>query len=174
MLPHRQRLQRRRGCPAFGPTARLPRFVEKRPTPQDLVERMGLHRGEVYYDGLKCGLDRQPLPHRLDGRRRGNICASAAAAHGKCSPDTTTALELQTLNALLRSADYRGSDVRLDTGDLYKPASWPRRFIEETVRHQRVPTPLSGVDAPPRPTGRFIQVSGVQPDVAASVICRAQ
>ena len=35
-----------------------------------------------------------------------------------------------TLNALFRSADYRGSDVRLDTGELFRPGSWPRRSID--------------------------------------------
>ena len=34
------------------------------------------------------------------------------------------------MNSLLRGADYRGSDVRLDSGELLKPGAWPRRSID--------------------------------------------
>ena len=95
-----------------------------------MVKRMCLNPGEVYFHGLDCSVARPARYHRLDGQRRGNICASAAAAQRACSPETSTDLEMLTLNGLLRSADYRGSDVRLDTGEVYKPASWPRRSID--------------------------------------------
>ena len=33
-------------------------------------------------------------------------------------------------HATLRASDYRGSDVRLDTGELLRPHAWPRRSID--------------------------------------------
>ena len=44
--------------------------------------------------------------------------------------DDNPELERLTLNELLRSADYRGSDVRMDTGELMKTNQWPRRSID--------------------------------------------
>ena len=38
--------------------------VRQRPTPQGIVNRMGLRPGECYYSGLKCGLDRPKDFHR--------------------------------------------------------------------------------------------------------------
>ena len=66
----------------------------------------------------------------MDGQRRGDLARTATEARASCSVESTPELELLTLNALLRSADYRGSDVRLDTGELYRQASWARRSID--------------------------------------------
>ena len=30
----------------------------------------------------------------------------------------------------MRNVDYRGSDVRLDTGELFRPHLWPRRSFD--------------------------------------------
>ena len=105
-------------------------LLERRPGPQDIVDRMGLRPGEVYYPGLACGLNRPKDFHRLDGARRGYVHPTAEAARNACSPSTSTALELKAVNSLIRASDYRGSDVRLDSGELLRPAVWPRRSID--------------------------------------------
>lgn len=104
--------------------------LTERPSPQDLVERMGLRPGEFFVPGLRCDLDRPPSFHRSDGQRRGYLNPSQPAARAAVSGDSTAELELLTLNTLLRSSDYRGSDVRMDAGELNKPGQWPRRSID--------------------------------------------
>lgn len=94
------------------------------------MNRQGLHPGECYVEGLRCDLARPASFHRLDGQRRGYCHPSFKAASAARSPDGTAGLECLTLNALLRSADYRGSDVRLDTGEMMRPSQWPRRSID--------------------------------------------
>ena len=42
-------------------------FLSEIPSPSDLVDRMGLAPGEVYYPGLNCRLDRPPVKGRFDG-----------------------------------------------------------------------------------------------------------
>ena len=91
---------------------------------------MGLYPGEVYVEGLSCGLDRPPTFHRMDGRRRGLLHPTYAAARAALAEGSSTDLELKTLTSILRSADYRGSDVRLDSGELLTPGRWPRRSID--------------------------------------------
>ena len=105
-------------------------LLEQRPTPQQTVDRQGLHPGEVYVAGLQCGLDRAPTFHRLDGQRRGHCFPTFEAARAARSPQGSADLERLTLNALLRSSDYRGSDIRLDSGELMRPSQWPRRSID--------------------------------------------
>ena len=105
-------------------------LLDKRPAPQDIVDRMGLRPGEVYFPGLDCGLNRPKDFHRLDGTRRGYAHPTAEAARQAWSPSTSTALELKAVNSLIRASDYRGSDVRLDSGELLRPAVWPRRSID--------------------------------------------
>ena len=100
------------------------------PTPQDLVERMGLYPGEVYVEGLDCSLTRKPQYHRLDDRPRNVLYPSAEQARAGADPLSTPQLEKQVLLSLVRAADYRGSDVRLDSGELFRPAAWPRRAID--------------------------------------------
>ena len=105
-------------------------LLRSRPSPQELVERMGLRPGELYTPGLRCDLDRPASFHRLDGQRRGYLHPSQSAARAAVSEESEPALELQTLNALLRSSDYRGSDIRMDAGELLRPGQWPRRSID--------------------------------------------
>ena len=105
-------------------------YLSEIPSPDDLVQRMGLYPGETYYAGLDCSLSRKHDPHRHDGRPRGVVEPSAAAALAAVSPRSTVALEQLLFHNLVRSSDYRGSDVRLDSGKLFRPASWPRRSID--------------------------------------------
>ena len=48
----------------------------RRPSPQELVNRMGLRPGELYLEGLDCRLDRPKGFHRLDDQRRGHVFPS--------------------------------------------------------------------------------------------------
>ena len=105
-------------------------LLPRKPTTQEMVSRQGLHPGERYVPGLRCDLARPPTFHRLDGQRRGLCHSSFEAARAARSVETTPELEQLTLHALLRSADYRGSDVRMDSGELMKPNQWPRRSID--------------------------------------------
>ena len=41
-------------------------LFDRRPSPQDHVDRMGLLPGEVGFLGFVCSLDRPPRMHRLD------------------------------------------------------------------------------------------------------------
>ena len=105
-------------------------YLERRPSPNDLVQRMGLRPGEVFYDGLDCCLGAALVAARHDTQPRGVVAPSAAAANAAVSANSTVELEKKLFHSLVRSADYRGSDVRLDSGELYRPASWPRRSID--------------------------------------------
>ena len=105
-------------------------LLRVKPSAQDMVHRQGLYPGEVYAPGLICGLDRPPSFHRLDGQRRGICMPSFQAARQAGSRENSTELERKTLIALLRSSDYRGSDIRMDTGELVRPNQWPRRSID--------------------------------------------
>ena len=105
-------------------------LLKQCPTPQNLVDRMGLRPGECFYEGLDCSLNRPKDFHRLDGARRGYCHPTAEAARSACSELTSTTLELRAVNSLIRGSDYRGSDVRLDSGELLRPAIWPRRSID--------------------------------------------
>ena len=91
---------------------------------------MGLRLGECYYPGVSCGLASPKDFHRLDGARRVYVHTSADAARSACSPQTSTALELNAVNSLIGASDCRGSDVSLDSGALLRPATWPRRSID--------------------------------------------
>lgn len=106
------------------------RLLERRPTPQEVVGRQGLHPGEVYVAGLQCGLNRAPTYHRPDWQRRGHCHPTFEAARAARSTEGSADLERLTLNALLRSSGYRGSDIRLDSGELMRPSQWPRRSID--------------------------------------------
>ena len=106
------------------------KLLERKPTTQEMVSRQGLHPGEVYSEGRICHLRRPATFHRLDGQRRGHCAQSFAEAKSAQSEHNSPDLERITLNALLRSADYRGSDVRMDSGALMKPNQWPRRSID--------------------------------------------
>ena len=106
------------------------KLLPSSPTPQELVSRMGLHPGEIYVEGLDCSLTRPPTFHRLDSQRRGLLHASFEEARRARAAASSSDLELLSLNALLRGADYRGSDVRLDVGELTKPNQWPRRSLD--------------------------------------------
>ena len=116
----------------FAGLAEQRKLLKSRPSPQDIVDRMGLRPGEIFVDGLVCGLDRPPTFHRLDGRRRGHLFPSFDKARAARSKESTDSLELLTLSALLRGADYRGADIRMDAGELTKPSRWPRRSIDPT------------------------------------------
>ena len=105
-------------------------LLERSPTAQEIVDRQGLYPSERYVPGLDCGLDRPPSYHRLGGQRRRSCRATYEAAKSARSVEGTPDLERRTLNALLRSADYRGSDVRIDSGEFMKPSQWPRRSID--------------------------------------------
>ena len=56
--------------------------------------------------------------------------SSYEAAKSARSVEGTPELERLTLNALVRSSDYRGSDVRMDTGELIHPNQSPCRSID--------------------------------------------
>ena len=114
----------------FAPLCVRLNLLDRSPTPQELVSRMGLRPGERFHEGLHCSLERPRDFHRLDGARRGYCHPTAAAARAACSEKTSTALELRAVNSLIRASDYRGSDVRLDSGELLRPAIWPRRSID--------------------------------------------
>ena len=105
-------------------------YLKERPSPDDIVSRMGLRPGEVFRDGLDCRLQRPTVRARHDGILRGVVEPTAQAAREAVSPRSTPSLEKMLLHNLVRSADYRGSDVRLDSGELYRPAAWPRRSID--------------------------------------------
>ena len=105
-------------------------YLAVRPTPDDLVLRMGLRPGETFREGLDCSLRRPTVRARHDGSLRGVVQPSAQAAREAVSAESTPELEKLLLHNLVRSADYRGSDVRLDSGELYRPAAWPRRSID--------------------------------------------
>ena len=89
-------------------------LLERSPTAQEIVDRQGLYPSERYVDGLECSLARPPSYHRLDGQRRGLCHATFEEAKSARSAEGTPDLERLTLNALLRSADYRGSDARIE------------------------------------------------------------
>ena len=94
-------------------------------TPQNIVDRMGLRPAEVAVVGQSYQLPRAVGPHRFDGLRRGYVHPSVQDAAKACDAQSMNKLELATLHALVRSSEYRGSDVRLDSGELLRPGSWP-------------------------------------------------
>ena len=109
-------------------------YIDVRPPPQEIVGRLGLTPGEVYRPGTDCSLGREPPFSRFDGRRRDRVAANSEEAVRMCDPRSNAQLESQLFHATLRAADYRGSDVRLDTGELLRPHAWPRRSLD-TARY---------------------------------------
>lgn len=81
-------------------------FLGEIPSPSDLVDRMGLAPGEVYYPGLNCRLDRPPIKGRFDGRERGRLESSSSAAAAAVDPASSPELEKLLFHSLVRSADY--------------------------------------------------------------------
>ena len=90
---------------------------------------MLLPAGEKYFEGWTAASQPRPF-HRHDSRKRGHLFASAAAAAEACVPDPTGTLQLRIFHSLIRASDYRGSDVRLDAGELLRPHAFPRRSLD--------------------------------------------
>ena len=103
-------------------------YLLERPSPSDMVQRMGLKPGEAYFPGLNCSLRRPAEDHII--LKRGVVEPTAAAARAAVSDESSIELEQRLFHSLVRAADYRGSDVRLDSGELYRPATWLRRSID--------------------------------------------
>ena len=100
------------------------------PSPDAITARFGLAPGEVYQAGVDCSLTTAKRPHRFDGRRRDKVARSADEASQLIDPRSNNELVTRLFYATLRASDYRGSDVRLDTGELLRPHSWPRRSLD--------------------------------------------
>ena len=62
---------------------------------------------------------RRPARTGHDRLPRGSVAPTASAAFEAASADSSVELEKLLFHSLIRSADYRGSDVRLDTGELF-------------------------------------------------------
>ena len=106
------------------------KLLSRVPTPSDMVARMGLRPGEVYVEGMDASLSRPAGFHRHDGHRRGYCFASQQAAVAAIDPRSSPDLEAKLFHSIIRASDYRGSDVRLDSGELFRPHAWPRRSID--------------------------------------------
>ena len=109
-------------------------LIDVRPPPQEVVYRLGLTPGEVYQPGVSFRLGRGLPLSRFDGRSREHVAASHKEAFAMCDPRSNEWHQSRLFHATLRSADYRGSDVRLDTGELLRPHAWPRRSLD-TARY---------------------------------------
>ena len=62
---------------------------------------------------------------------RGSVYPSAEAARVAGEPRATVEDEKALVFSLIRAADYRGSDVRLDSGELYRPNTWPASALTQ-------------------------------------------
>ena len=98
-------------------------LLENKPSAQEMVGRQGLYPGEVYVDGLNCGLGRAASFHRMDAQRRGHCYDSFQQARDARSAEGTPELEAHTLTALLRSADYEALMFDLIQVNSLAPAS---------------------------------------------------
>lgn len=102
----------------LGPLFVKEKVLDVGPTPEDLVARMGLPPGEAYAPNVDCSLTRPTSAYVLNERNRGKLYDSASSARMGVDKASSPELEAKLLHSFLRSSDYRGSDVRLDPGEL--------------------------------------------------------
>ena len=114
----------------LAPLFRTQGLLSETPTPDELVQRMGLRPGEIFVPGIDASLRRPRDFHRHDCQRRGHVYPSVADATAAVDASSTPELEAALFHSIIRAADYRGSDVRLDSGELLRPHAWPRRSID--------------------------------------------
>jgi len=67
---------------------------------------------------------------RLKGPDRG-VIGPPVVAHLSCGSHTDPSVQLA--ENMVRRATHRGSDVRLDTGDILRPDAWPRKPVDPSL-----------------------------------------
>ena len=105
-------------------------LLQTRPTPDEIVLRMHLPPGEVHTEGRTYERETARQHEKDLEAMRGKVHPSAEAAKQGVSSGDTKDLQSALLGSFFRAADYRGSDVRIDSGELMRPHSWPRRSID--------------------------------------------
>jgi hypothetical protein len=89
--------------------------------PQHLVNRVGVQHELSLHPSETC------LPPRRtsvrDARRWDSTCSEPAG-------NERAKVEYQLARLMAEGVDHKGSDVRLDAGELYDPSTWPRRSVK--------------------------------------------
>ena len=96
-------------------------FLESVPHPQEIVDRYGLPPGHSSPRSAAWPLSRAKVSRDHLGYYPPDLLGS--------STDRRRA-ELKLVTELCRNVEHRGSDVRVDAGELMRPMTWPRGAID--------------------------------------------